>query len=102
MMIALYFLAIIGGLVVATAAVVACCLVVESFQDWRHEPHQRSFYEGQQHTRNQLQNDAWWFSESPETMELIQELARGRSVSDVREKWRRDRTSSQSTAEAAK
>jgi hypothetical protein len=86
-------LAIVGAIVAVCAAVLCCMWVWDSLLEWRHEPHQRSFLEGFQDARNRLQNDAWWFGESPETMQLLAELARGVPVSDAREKWRRARAS---------
>lgn len=97
MIIAVYFLAIIGGLVIATAAACACCLAYEAFFDWRHEPHQRSYLEGREDAGQRLQNDAWWFSESPETMTLLQDLGRGMNVSEAREKWRKARVNQESS-----
>lgn len=91
MIIAVYFLAIIGGVVIATATICACCLAYEAFFDWRHEPHQRSYLEGREDAGQRLQNDAWWFSESSETMLLLQDLGRGMNVSEAREKWRKAR-----------
>ncbi len=84
-------LVIIGGLVVTIAAGFAVMLAITAFLDWRHEPHQRSFYEGGVDFRNRLANDAWWFSESPETCELLRELARGVNVSEARDRWRKAR-----------
>lgn len=91
MIIALLVLATIGSIVVLVATVAALGMAYDAFLEWRREPHYRSFQEGCEHARNRMMNDAWWFSESPETMTLIQELARGVNVSDAREKWRKSR-----------
>ena len=91
MIIALYFLAIIGAAVLVLAVVGCYMICVDAFLDWRREPHRRSFYEGEQRVRNSITSDSWWFSESPETMELIANLGRGMDVSDAREKWRKSR-----------
>ena len=96
-MIAVYFLAIVGGTVLVTAAGGICCLACEAFFDWRREPHHRSYLEGRHDAGQRLQNDAWWFSESPETMILLQELGRGVNVSDAREKWRAARAKAEAS-----
>jgi hypothetical protein len=85
----LYIMASIGCLVATAAGVWLFIASMESLRDWRREPHQWSFLEGQQHARNRLANDSWWFSESPETCELLRDLSRGVDVSTAREKWRK-------------
>jgi hypothetical protein len=87
-----WLLAIIGGFVSLCAVAALVAISVNAFRDWRSEPHQRSFYEGGQEARNRLMNDAWWFSESPETCELLRDLGRGVNVSDARDKWRKARS----------
>jgi hypothetical protein len=37
--------------------------------------------------RSYLHDDGWWFSHDEPTMRVIQELAKGDRVSDVRERW---------------
>lgn len=91
MNIAIYLLAGVGGVVLLLAAVAICLLSYWEFLDWRHAPHIRSYGEGFDDARNRLANDAWWFGESPETCELLRDLARGMSVSEAREKWRKAR-----------
>jgi hypothetical protein len=91
MAIAFWFLAVIGAAVAGLAVVAGFALAFDTFLDWRHAPHQRSFYEGHERLKSQLMHDSWWFSESPETMTLLQDLSRGLSVDTARDKWRRAR-----------
>lgn len=88
---ALWVLILAGAAATALALGLAYIFAIDAFRDWRHTPHYRSFYEGGEHARNKLAADSWWFSESPETQELLADLARGKDVSEAREKWRRSR-----------
>lgn len=91
---ALWVLVAVGAAVVLVAMWLAVMMAVAAFLDWRKEPHRRSYCEGQADQSNRLANDAWWFSESPETCELLRNLARGMNVSEAREAWRKMRASS--------
>lgn len=91
MFISLCFLVTVGAVVTILAGVGLCIFAVDQFFEWRHAPHQRSYRQGEAAAYNHLANDSWWFSESQETMELLANLARGMSVSDAREKWRKAR-----------
>ena len=86
-----WVLMLLGAVVAVIVALWLCVYAREEFLDWRHEPHARSFDEGCEHVRNRLLNDAWWFGESPETMRLVQDLARGVSVAEARDNWRKVR-----------
>lgn len=94
-----FWILVLGGAALLIFAV--CCLwvmAVDAFMEWKHEPHQRSFYEGMEHVRNGLRSDSWWFSESLETQQLVMDLASGMSVSDARDKWRKARQVSEDSA----
>lgn len=95
MIILFSILAAVGAVVAVVAAFGIFALGVTAFRDWRHEPHQRSHYEGFKDALNRLGNDSWWFSESPETMQLLADLSRGVDVSQAREKWRKARESTE-------
>jgi len=79
----------IGAVVIVAVTIFAVTWLIEEFFDWRKEPHQRSFLEGRANERNRLLQDAWWFSESPATCDLLRDLGNQVSVSEAREKWRK-------------
>lgn len=43
---------------------------------------------GREWERSKLRGAAWWFSESPATMQLLLDLSNGVGVEEAREKWR--------------
>lgn len=95
----LMVLTIIGALFALVLAIAIFGTIINGLRDWRHEPHARSFYEGRCAVWNEVANDAWWFSEDPATMRLLQDLSGvGRQtpmgVSEARERWRKARESS--------
>lgn len=91
---AVAYLAVVGAIAVAFLVALAVCYAVDVFRDWLGEPHTPSFQDGIDRARHNLAADAWWFSESPETMRLIDDLASGMGVGDARENWRLSRKAS--------
>ena len=88
MQIAFSVLAGVGLLVAVCAAFCLFATAFDSFWNWRSLPHERSFLAGRADAGHRLFRDAWWFTESPETCELLQDLANGMEVSEARDKWR--------------
>lgn len=89
--IASYVLMVTGAIVLLFAVVAIAVIAYDAFTDWMATPNKRSFDDGCAHVRHRLLSDAWWFGESPETMVLLQDIARGMDVSQAREKWRKAR-----------
>ena len=89
--VSLWILVGLGATVVLLGIVAASVGTVDWLRDFRRAAHPRSFGEGAESARNRLANDAWWFSECPEVMELLRDLAAGKDVGDAREKWRKAR-----------
>lgn len=93
------FIKIVGGVVILTACA-GClwaffaggCSVIE----WMLRSHRNAvWYETRENIVRRFTCDAWWFSEDPKTMRALQLYAEMLvtgfgSVSDVREKWRKE------------
>lgn len=86
-----YLLAGCGVMVVFLATALFCVAGWERFRAWMLEHHQPSYLAGCEAAKNALRGDAWWFSESPATQSLLRDLASGVSVSEARERWRKNR-----------
>jgi hypothetical protein len=99
MIYAVVVLAIVGGGVVCVAIFAAGIVAWNWLCEWHHTPHVRSYAAGFDDARNRLLGDAWWFGESPETCELLRDLARGVDVSQAREKWRKAKSITEASAE---
>lgn len=79
-----------AGTVVLSAGLVAVlCIGYATFEDLRAKSTSGSYGEGYADALKRLRGDAWWFSESPETCELLQDLANRMHVEAAREKWRK-------------
>jgi hypothetical protein len=95
---AFYVLSVVGTVVMIALCTLLVAWLVNALLDWRHEPHHRSFHQGRSHALNELANQAWWFGESPETMQLLLDLSRSVSTWDAREKWRKARSKEETEA----
>ncbi len=91
------FLIVIGavvGLMLALVACVSCIVWLKEWYDVTDAPsYAAGFDAGREDLRYSIIRDSWWFSESPETTAMLQELAKGGNVSTVRDKWREARKS---------
>lgn len=91
---AIYSLVFVGAVFVLIVGAAAFIFACEWFRQWLKSRHEPSYWEGREDARNLLAQDAWWFSESPETCDLIRNLANGMGVDNAREKWRKARAES--------
>lgn len=80
---------IVGAIVLLCGLAAVLCIGYTAFADRREKARSGSYGEGYVAALNRLRGDAWWFSESPETCELLQDLANRMHVESAREKWRK-------------
>ncbi len=83
--------AAIGILTVVVFAVVVIGAIVACIADKCQAKRLSGFDAGIKHKLSQLHNDAWWFSESPSTCNLLLNLAKNEGVAEAREIWRNER-----------
>jgi hypothetical protein len=99
------FLLLIGAATALSFAVVGCLWCISYVLEWFEKTDWRSFAAGREDGKevvlNRFRADAWWFSESPETTQLISELANGVNVSEAREHWRKARAAERTENEIA-
>jgi hypothetical protein len=92
-----WFLVVTGAIVIAFGAVCICVLAIGWLGEYFERTHGPSYEAGREFERYRLMSDSWWFSESPATTNLLQDLARdGASVYAVRERWRKARAEDES------
>jgi hypothetical protein len=101
MQIGLWALAGIGALVVIIVAIAACSFVWFVWKESKDRHEELARYDSnQRYLRDKLQSHSWWFSEDEPTMRLLQNLALGRNVSEIREQWRKERRGTAAGGEA--
>lgn len=88
---AFWALAVVGAIVLLIGGFAVVCVALLAFNDWRSKSTSSTYGNGYVDALNRLRNDAWWFSESPETCELLQDLANRMHVEAARSKWRKAR-----------
>jgi hypothetical protein len=91
----IYTLATVG-LAVTTLFVIGLALLIWDWADrWLSTVTEKRRLEIRQESlnsfRDRLLANSWWFSEDPNTVMVIQRLANGECVSDVRNQWRKTR-----------
>lgn len=85
----LYFLASVGGIVVFAVAGLIIALILHWIQDMQAMRCRDQWHDGRTFERNILEKTSWWFSEDDATMLLLQDLAKGTDIAQVREEWRK-------------
>jgi hypothetical protein len=86
-----WLLSVAGAVVVLSIATVVVLWCYDSVRDRFGASHVPSFTAGERSARYCLERESWWFSEDPITMNLIQDLAKGGALTDIRQRWRRAR-----------
>ena len=86
----------IGFIVLATLVLTLACLAIVWVRDSIRQIFLDKSMSGLEYTerafKDRLRSYAFWFSEDPATMDLINGLAEGKSVDVLREAWRKQRS----------